>query len=44
LKYIIRKGTDEYDAIAAKGMTNITEEEMKLLVEKYLILKVGGKV
>jgi serine/threonine-protein kinase HipA len=43
LKYIIRKGTNEYNAITATGMTNITENDMKVLVEKYLILKVKRK-
>jgi serine/threonine-protein kinase HipA len=43
LKYIIRKGTDEHNIITAKGIMNITEEYMKLLVKKYLIHKIGSK-
>jgi serine/threonine-protein kinase HipA len=42
LKYIIRKGTDEHNTITVKGIINITEKDMKLLVEKYLIRKVNG--
>jgi hypothetical protein len=44
LKYIIRKGSDEHNAITAQGITNITEDVMKWLVQKYLILKVNGKM
>ncbi len=40
LKYIIREGKDEHNVITAKGLTNITEEDMKSLVEKCLIHKV----
>jgi serine/threonine-protein kinase HipA len=40
LKYVIREGKDEYNAITAQGLTNITEEDMKSLVEKYLIRKI----
>jgi serine/threonine-protein kinase HipA len=39
-KYIIRKGTDEYDAITAKGIMNITKEDMESLVERYLKRKI----
>jgi serine/threonine-protein kinase HipA len=42
LKYIIREGKDEHNVITAKGLTNITEEDMKSLVEKCLIQKVGN--
>jgi serine/threonine-protein kinase HipA len=40
LKYIIRSGKDEHQVISAKGIMNITEDDMKALVAKYLILKV----
>jgi serine/threonine-protein kinase HipA len=40
LKYVIREGKDEYNVITAQGLTNITEEDMKSLVEKYLIRKI----
>jgi serine/threonine-protein kinase HipA len=43
LKYIIRKGTDEHNVITAKGIANITEKDMKSLVEKYLIFKMNGE-
>jgi serine/threonine-protein kinase HipA len=42
LKYVIREGKDEHIAITTKGLTNITEEDVKLLVGKYLIHKVGN--
>jgi serine/threonine-protein kinase HipA len=42
LKYVIREGKDEHKAITAKGLTNMREEDMKALVEKYLIHKVGN--
>ena len=38
-KYIIRKGTPEHDEITAHGLSNMTEEMMKDLVEKFLISK-----
>jgi serine/threonine-protein kinase HipA len=44
LKYVIRAGKDEYDAISAKGMTLLTEEDMRSLVEKCLIFKGCGKM
>jgi serine/threonine-protein kinase HipA len=44
LKYIIRKGTDEHNVITAKGIMNITEEYMTLLVKKYLLHKIGSKL
>jgi serine/threonine-protein kinase HipA len=44
LKYIIRKDTDEYNAITSKGITNITEEDMKLLIKKHLIRKASSKM
>lgn len=38
-KYIIRKGTPEHDEITAHGLSNMTEEMMKDLVENFLIPK-----
>jgi serine/threonine-protein kinase HipA len=40
LKYIIRKGTPEHDAITKTGLSNLTEEMMKELTERYLLPKV----
>jgi serine/threonine-protein kinase HipA len=44
LKYIIRKGTDEHNAISAKGLMNITKEDMKSLVAKYLTPKISSNM
>ena len=38
-KYILRTGTKEYDAITAKGLSNITEDTIKKLVQSYLLPK-----
>lgn len=35
-KYIIRKGTPEHDEITAQGLSNMTEAEMKNLVDRFL--------
>jgi serine/threonine-protein kinase HipA len=43
LKYIIRVGKDEYEAISTKGIWHLTEEDMRALVEKFLIRKAGDK-
>ena len=40
LKYIIRKGTPEHDAITKTGLSNLTEEMMKELTESYLLPKI----
>ena len=40
LKYIIRKGTPEHDAITKTGLSNLTEEMMKELTERYLLPKI----
>ena len=42
VKYIIRKGTPEHENILAKGVINLTEEEMTQLTVKYLLPKMGG--
>lgn len=39
LKYIIRTGKDEYDAISTKGLSHITEEDMKSLITRHLMPK-----
>jgi serine/threonine-protein kinase HipA len=38
-KYIIRKGTPEHEEITAQGLSNITEAEMKDLVDRFLLPK-----
>lgn len=38
-KYIIRKGTPEHEEIAAQGLSNMTEAEMKNLVDRFLLPK-----
>ena len=43
-KYVMREGKDDYDAITAKGLSNLTEEDMKSLVEKYLMAKISSKM
>lgn len=43
LKYIIREGKGEYDTITAKGLSNLKEEDMKWLVEQYLMPKIEIK-
>jgi serine/threonine-protein kinase HipA len=43
LKYIIRAGKDEYEAISTKGIWHLTEEDMRALVEKFLLRKAGDK-
>ncbi|MDE7456042.1 MAG: type II toxin-antitoxin system HipA family toxin [Prevotella sp.] len=40
LKYVLRTGTDEHEAITSKGLSNLTENELKPLVEKYLLPKI----
>ena len=40
LKYIIRKGTPEHDAITKTGLLNITENKIKELVFRFLLPKV----
>ena len=39
LRYIIRKGTPEHDALTKTGLANLTEEMMKELTERYLLPK-----
>lgn len=39
MKYIIRKGTPEHDAMTQMGLTNLTEEMKKELVQRYLLPK-----
>lgn len=39
LKYILRTGTDEHEAITNKGLSNLTENELKPLIKKYLLPK-----
>ena len=38
-KYIIRKGTPEQEKITAQGLSNMTEAEMKNLVDRFLLPK-----
>ena len=38
-KYIIRKGTPEHEEITAQGLSNMTEAEMKNLVDRFLLPK-----
>ena len=38
-KYIIRKGTPEHEEITALGLSNMTEAEMKNLVDRFLLPK-----
>ena len=40
MKYIIRKGTQEYDDIAKAGLASMTEEQKKELVSLYLLPKI----
>lgn len=40
LKYIIRKGTPEYDLLTKTGQANITDEIKKVLVERFLLPKI----
>ncbi|MDE7086290.1 MAG: type II toxin-antitoxin system HipA family toxin [Prevotella sp.] len=40
LKYVLRTGTDAHEAITSKGLSNLTENELRLLVEKYLLPKI----
>lgn len=39
LKYILRTGTDEHETITNKGLSNLTENELKPLIKKYLLPK-----
>ena len=39
LKYIIRKGTPEHDNLTKTGLSNLMEEMMKELTERYLLPK-----
>lgn len=43
LKYIIRKGTPEYDLLAKTGQTNITDAIKQELVVRFLLPKVCSK-
>ena len=38
-KYIIRKGAPEHEEITAQGLSNMTEAEMKNLVDRFLLPK-----
>lgn len=40
LKYVIRKGTPEHEEITMTGLSNLTEERIKELVERLLLLKI----
>lgn len=42
LKYIIRHGKEEYNTITHKGLSNLTEEEMKALIKKFILPKVSA--
>jgi len=40
LKYIVRKGTPEHDALTKTGLAKLTGEMMKELTERYLLPKI----
>ena len=40
MKYIIRKGTQEHDAIAMTGLASMTKGKKKELVSLYLLPKI----
>ena len=40
LKYIIRKGTPEHDAMTRAGLSNLTDDTLKELVNRFLLPKV----
>jgi serine/threonine-protein kinase HipA len=40
LKYIVRKGTPEHDTLTKTGLSNLMEEMMKELTERYLLPKI----
>ena len=40
LKYIIRKGTPEHDALTRTGLSNLTEAMLKELAMQFLLQKV----
>ena len=42
MKYIIRKGTQEHDAIAMTGLASMTKGKKKELVSLYLLPKIDG--
>ena len=42
LKYIIRKGTPDHEALSRMGLANITEEMKKELIGRILLPKVGN--
>ena len=42
MKYIIRKGTQEYDDIAKAGLASMTEEKKKELVNLFLLPKIDS--
>ena len=39
LKYVIRKGTPEHEEITKTGLSNLTEDRLKELVEQFLLSK-----
>ena len=42
LKYIIRKGTPEHDAMTKNGLANITDDVLKDLAERFLLPKLDS--
>ena len=40
-KYVIRKGTKEHEEISSTGLSEMTEERLKDLVERYLGTKLS---
>lgn len=40
LKYILRKNTPEYAQITEKGLSNLTHDDMKVLINKFLMPKI----
>lgn len=43
VKYIIRKGTPEHEALTATGLANLTEDALKELAIRFLLPKVASK-
>lgn len=43
-QYIIREGKEGHDVIAAKGLSNLTEEDVKSLIMKHIMPRISGTV
>lgn len=44
MKYIIRMGMPEHDAITKVGQSNIPEEMIKELVNRFFLPKLGSNI